>query len=121
MSVQRELPDMHDWEIEGVNADRFGNTVKIFLNIPANDEKSSLTLRGVKRFFLSNMAMQNVILDLLIFNEIEDSDYFGHCCRILKIESSIFRSEKNIKLIYFEPSVGAELACCFTDFNFDKT
>lgn len=121
MSEQKKLPNMHDWEIEGVTADRFANTVKISLNLPTNNEKATLTLGGVKSFFLSGMAMQNVILDLLLFKETNDSDYYDHCRKTLKIESSIFQTDKNIKLIYFEPSVGAEIACCFTDFDFEKS
>lgn len=112
------LPNLHDWEVVEIAVDRFRHTVKIVLKMPETNEQKSLFLRGVSRFYLSGMTMQNVILDLLLFENVSESDYFGHCCSILKIDSSIFVDDSKNKIIYFEPSIGAEIACCFTDYSF---
>ena len=112
------LPNLHDWEIVEVAIDRFNHTVKIVLKMPATNEQKSLILRGVSRFYLSGMTIQNVILDLLLFEEAIESDYFEHCCSVLKIDASIFIDDSKNKILYFEPSVGAEIAICFKDFSF---
>jgi len=114
------LPDLHDWEIIEIALDRFKHTIKFVLTMPATNEKKTLILQGVSKFFLTGMAIQNVILDLILFEEDSDSDYFKHCCSILKIAPSSFANNKSDKIIYFEPSVGAEIACCFTDYSFDN-
>ena len=113
------LPDLHDWEIIEIALDRFKHTIKIVLMMPETNEKKTLLLRGVSKFFLTGMAIQNVILDLILFEEDSESAYFKHCCSVLKITPSTFANNENNKIIYFEPSVGAEIACCFTEHSFD--
>jgi hypothetical protein len=112
------LPNLHDWEVIEIAIDRFDHIIKIILKMPETNEQTSLFLQGVSKFYLSGMTIQNVILDLLLFEEASESDYFEHCCSILKIDSSIFLGDSKNKIIYFEPSVGAEIACCFKDYSF---
>lgn len=112
------VSSLHDWEILGVNICRYTKIAELSLYFPGNDAKTVLRISGIRRFILSGMMLQNVILDVLLFDEVIDSDYFEHCCQLLDIESSIFEQENGLKLIYFEPSVGAELACCFSDYEF---
>ncbi len=114
------LPELHDWEIIRVSSDRFNETIEINLHFPETDEYASLLLEGVKQFFLSGMMIQNVILDLLLFETKSNSDYFKYCCNLLNIDPSVFSEAAKTKIIYFEPSVGAELACCFTNFKYDR-
>ena len=115
-----QVPALHDWEILGVNVSRFTRTAEITLYLPDNDAKAVLQLNGVQRFFLSEMMFQNVILDVLLFDEVNDSNYFKRGCQLLGIRSSSFGQEKGLKLIYFEPAVGAELACSFSEFEFTE-
>ena len=112
------LPDLHDWEIVKVATDRITLTVEIVLNLPETNEKAVLLLWGVSSFYLSGMLIQNVILDLLLFENDSESDYLKYCCSLLKITPSIFKTYSKNKIIYFEPSVGAEIACCFADYSF---
>ena len=112
------LTNLHDWELVEIAIDRFDQTVKIILKMPETNEQKSLFFHGVKKFYLSGMTIQNVILDVLLFEKANESDYFEHCCSVLNIDSSIFIDDSKNKIIYFEPSVGAELACCFTEYSF---
>ncbi len=113
-----QVPSLHDWEILGVNVSRFTRKAEIILYSPDKDTEAVLRLNGVQRFFLSEMMLQNVILDVQLFDEINDSDYLERGLRLLGMESFNFGQEKGLKLIYFEPSVGAELTCCFSEFEF---
>ncbi|HHJ39741.1 MAG TPA: hypothetical protein ENJ86_09815 [Methylothermaceae bacterium] len=113
-----QISTLHDWEILGVNVSRFTRTAEIILYLPDKDKKIILRFKGVQRFFLSEMMFQNVILDVLLFDKVSDSDYFKRGCELLEIKPPYFEQEKQFKLIYFEPSVGAELACYFSDFEF---
>lgn len=112
------IPTLHDWEILGINVSRFTKTAEIILYSPEKDANAVLRFNGVQRFFLSEMMFQNVILDVLLFDEVSDSDYFKRSCQLVGIKPSNFGQRKEFKLIYFEPSVGAELACYFSDFEF---
>ena len=115
------LPLLHDWEIVGVSIDGTNNTVNIFMNMPVTQEQGRLYLSGVSHLFISKMMMQNVILDVLLFDSAIDSDYFSHCCSLLNIDSSFFQGNTENKIIYFEPSVGAEIACCFKELSFNRS
>lgn len=122
MSAQNEkelqIQTLHDWEILGVNVSRFTRTAEITLYSPDQDAKKVLRFSGVQKFFLSEMMLQNVILDVILFDTVSDSDYFKRGCQLLEINASNFGKEKESMLIYVEPSVGAELACFFSEFEF---
>jgi hypothetical protein len=111
------LHHLHDCEIIGIFTDRNNNFVEITIAMIENDDRLCIILHNVSHFFMSHMLTQNVILDLLLFDSHSESDYFFHCCDILDIDPENFNFNKNTKIIYFEPSIGAEIACCFTDFS----
>ena len=108
--------NLHDWELIEIAINRSCNTINIFLHMPKTSQLKFLSLEGVIQFYLSGMAMQNVILDSQLFEGPNESDYFKYCCSILKIDTSLV-TEKRKKVIYLEPSVGAEMACCFADYK----
>jgi hypothetical protein len=115
-----KLKKLHDWEIVAVSVDRKKFCLKIVLAMPKTNEQISLIFEGVSRFFLTGMTTQNVILDVLLFeNEEENSDYFNHSISLLGINGSDLKNNKK-KIAYFEPSVGAEMACFFSDLKFSS-
>jgi len=114
------LLNFHDWEIVGVSIDRNQATAEIFIIKPETNESVSFRFEGVRKFYLSNMMIQNVILDLLIFEKASDSDYFGHCCSLLDIDASEYKNLSPGKMIYIEPSVGAEFACFYEEMHIKR-
>ena len=118
MSKNIQIPDLHDWEIFGISINRFNKTAEIILHFPDKGSDAILRLEGVQKFFLSGLMIQNVILDVLIFEKASNSDYFMRSCQLLRIKPSDFEQEVEQKILYVEPTVGAELACCFSHFKF---
>ena len=112
--------NFHDWEIVGVSIDRNKATAEIFIVKPGTNEGVSFLFDGVRKFYLSNMMIQNVILDLLLFEKASDSDYFGHCCSLLDIDASEYGNLFSGKMIYIEPSVGAEIACYYEEMHIKR-
>jgi len=111
------LPNLHDWEIKAIITDYDEQLVIIQLQfLEAN---GNLTLKGVSHFHASNMMLQNVILDVLIFETAIKSNYFDYCKNVLHIGNDFFNKNKNIKILYIEPSVGVELVCSFIDIEFN--
>jgi len=113
-----KIPDIHDWEILGVNVNRFTHVAEICLHYPDKKNDALLRLYDVQKFFLSKMMLQNVILDVLLFETSDNSDYFTHCCQLLRIKPSEFDKNDKQNILYLEPSVGAELACSFARLEF---
>jgi len=113
----QRLHFLHDWEITCICTDRINNSVELYITNPDSNEKVLIIFHNVKSFYMSEMLMQNVILDVLLFEQIETSDYYIHCCKVLNIEHELLRLYHDNKIIYFEPSVGAEIACCFSSFT----
>jgi hypothetical protein len=103
-----DLTKLHDWEITGIHSDRGRRKVEITLLEPIQNIEALLLLNGVKRFFASGMMMQNVILDVLLFEDNTDSDYFRHCKNLLNLKETSF---DGLCLVYLEPTVGIEVAC----------
>ena len=116
--AENTLPDLHDWEITGVFVDRYESTVEITFISPERDKFSMLLLEGVTEYYLSNMIMQNVILDVMVFEENKDSVYLQHCYSILGLDEALFELGESNKIIYFEPSVGVEIACNYTRLHY---
>ena len=116
------LPDLHDWEIEAILTDHNAQLVTIRLRFPETSDTASITFKGVSHFHASKMMLQNVILDVLIFETAVQSDYFEYCKKVLHISHDFFSENSQVKILYIEPSVGFELACSFTEieFNFNK-
>ncbi|HEW97547.1 MAG: hypothetical protein DRR16_27710 [Candidatus Parabeggiatoa sp. nov. 3] len=114
------LPDLHDWEIKAILTDHNVQSVIIQLLFPETDETASITLKGVTHFQASEMMLQNVILDVLVFKSVVESDYFEHCKKVLDIRNDFFSENNNVKILYVEPSVGVELACSFTEIEFNS-
>lgn len=120
------FPSLHDWEIVKVTIDRFSDKVALRFHEPTANRFFDLLLGGVSNIYLSGMTKQNVILDVMIFTKPDSSDYYVRCCKLLK-ETSPFSdkngaTDKGRKVIYIEPSVGAELVCSFTIMDFiEKT
>jgi len=114
------LLNFHDWEIVGVSIDRNQATAEIFIVKPETHEGVSFYFEGVRKFYLSNMMIQNVILDLLIFEKASESDYFGHCCSLLDIDTLEYENLYPGKMIYIEPSVGAEIACFYEEIHIKR-
>lgn len=114
-----KLKKLHDWEIVAVSVDRKKFCLKIALAMPKTNEQTFLIFEGVSRFFLAGMTTQNVILDVLLFEEEDESDYFNHSISLLGIDGSDLKNNKK-KIVYFEPSVGAEMACFFSDLKFSS-
>ncbi|WP_020590762.1 hypothetical protein [Kiloniella laminariae] len=106
----------HDWEITGLDINRENKTLAVKLWFPDTDEKVHLLLEGVSRFSCSGAMLQNVILDFLVFEKHSESNYLKYCYKVLDIDSSVFcthGSDENNKILFIEPSVGMELACCY--------
>ena len=117
-----KFPSLHDWEIVKVTIDRFSDKVALRFHEPTANRFSDLLFGGVNNIYLSGMTKQNVILDVMIFTKPDNSDYYVRCCELLK-ETSPFSdkngvTDKDRKVIYIEPSVGAELVCSFTTMDF---
>ena len=117
ISKNIQISDLHDWEIFGVNINRFNKTAEVILHLPDKGSDAILRLQGVQKFFLSGMMVQNVILDVLIFEESSNSDYFMRSCQLLKVKPSEFEQQVEHKILYIEPTVGTELACYFSHFK----
>jgi len=113
-----QLPDLHDWEILGVRIDRFSRIAEITLHFPDEGRNAILRFYEVKKFFLSEMRIQNVILDMLLFDARSESDYFIRSCQLLGINPPDFDQQSGQKVLYIEPSVGVEMACCFSHFEY---
>ena len=117
INEKANLASLHDWEIVGVYVNRVTKKVEVVMYYPEKGSQATLEFSGVQKLFLSGLIMQNVILDVLLFDGISDSDYFLRGCELLGSSPSDIENTGK-KLIYFEPSVGAELACLFSDFEF---
>jgi hypothetical protein len=121
--VKDLIPDLHDWEITGLDINREVKEIVIKLWFPDTDEKAQLLLEGVSRFSCSGVMLQNVILDFLVFEKNSESDYLKYCYKALNIDSSVFvirDSDENNKVLFIEPSVGMELACCYKSLTYEK-
>lgn len=117
-------PDFHDWEITGLDIDRETKEVVIKLWFPDSGEKARLFLNGVSRLSCSGVMLQNVILDFLVFEKHSESDYLKFCYKTLSIDSSVFAirdTDENNKVLFVEPSVGMELACCYRTLVYEKS
>jgi len=113
------LFELHDWEIACISSNRSNKVIKICLKMPQTSEEKILRLINVSHFYLNEMTIQNVILDVILFDkQHKNEDYFSHVCSVLKIKPTFFLEHPDSKIIYFEPSIGAELACCFSDYSF---
>lgn len=103
------LYDLHDWEIRSIDVNHEIKSLKLSLLEPVGNKNAILTCNEVKRFCATGMMLQNVILDVLIFEENIASDYFEHCKKMLNLKTVSFDSHPYI--IYIEPSVGIEVVC----------
>ena len=104
-----EVTDLHDWEIRSIHIDRESKTVSIGICFPPENRDIVLKLDGVRRFYASEMMLQNVILDVQIFSSDVESAYLVHCKKVLHLKD--FPSTDGLQVIYIEPSVGIEVAC----------
>jgi len=114
------LPDIHDWEINAILTDHNAQSVIIQLRFPETDQTASMILKGVSHFHAGNMRLQNVILDVLVFETAVESDYFEYCKKVLHIGNDFFSENNPVQILYVEPSVGVELACSFTEIEFNS-
>jgi hypothetical protein len=115
------LPDLHDWEIKGILTDHHTQSVIIQLQFVKTNERvetANLILKGVSHFHACEMMLQNVILDALVFETAVESNYFAYCKKVLHITNNFFNENNKVKILYLEPSVGVELACSFTEIEF---
>ena len=104
-----EFEKLHDWEIVNISTNLSNKLLIIEIIHPENGESKKIEFIDVFEMNISKVKLQNVILDVIIFEESCDSDYFKYCSKILNINDLTIFSE--YCLIYFEPSVGAEIAC----------
>ncbi|AMX02297.1 hypothetical protein [Microbulbifer thermotolerans] len=109
------LSYLHDWEIRGIDVDHDKKSLKIYLLEPVDNKNAVLVCNEVKRFFASGMMLQNVILDVLVFEENDSSDYLEYCKKMLNLKTVSFDSRSCI--MYIEPSVGIEVACYCKSIN----
>jgi len=103
------LEKLHDWEIISVSTDLIKKMLTIEVIQPEEKLYKKINFIDVFEFYLSKMRMQNVILDVMILKKNSNSDYYDYCLKLLNIEK--LKVPSNFSLIYFEPSVGVEIAC----------
>lgn len=118
---EMRLPNLHDWEIVSLEINNCGEEVVIGLFYPGSESRAQLVLGGVTHFVCSELRLQNVILDMMLFERNLDSDYLDYCYEVLDINCSVFDQNtilETSKIVFLESSVGAELACCCKFFDF---
>ncbi|SEB19024.1 hypothetical protein [Marinobacterium iners] len=120
MTKEKFMSDLHDWEIYGLDINRDDRKIIINIWFPDTGSKAQIILEGVSKFLFNGAMLQNVILDVLIFEEASSSDYFKYGCKILNIDSSFFDGKEGFKLIYIEPSVGVELSCLCKKITYEE-
>ena len=104
-----KLIELHDWEIKRIEAEHESKSAKLHLYYPVTNKKAIVSIDGIKRFYASGMMLQNVILDVLIFESDSSSDYLDHCKKLLNLNTATL--DKGAVVFYIEPSVGVEIAC----------
>lgn len=104
-----EFEKLHDWEVVNISTNRSKKLLTIEIIHPENCESKKIEFIDVFEMYISKIKLQNVILDVIVFEESCDSDYFKYCSKILNITD--FTIFPEYCLIYFEPSVGAEIIC----------
>ncbi|MEX2964344.1 hypothetical protein [Microbulbifer sp. TYP-18] len=104
-----KLTELHDWEIRRIEVEHESKSAKLLLHYPVTNQNAIVNIDGIKRFFASGMMLQNVILDVLIFESYSSSDYLEHCKKLLNLNTATF--DKGTVVFYIEPSVGVEVAC----------
>lgn len=113
-----QLIDLHDWEVVGIEINK-KLTDEIYLKLENLElqKKITLILRGVTKFYASDMMVQNVILDVMLYTENEESSYFKFCREKLALNSNFFNENPDKKILYIEPSVGVEVASVIESFE----
>ena len=104
-----KLTELHDWEIRRVEVEHESKSAKLHLYYPVTNKKAMVNLDGIRRFHASGMMLQNVILDVLIFESDSSSNYLDHCKKLLNLNTATF--DNGAVVFYIEPSVGVEIAC----------
>ena len=80
-----KFKNLHDWEIINIATYFKIKTIKITIKHPEKDEFLILEFYDVLEIYISKMKLQNVILDVLVFEDSCDNEYFKYCLKILNI------------------------------------
>lgn len=104
--------DFHDYSIVGVDINREDNSLLLSLLDPEGNASDKLLISNVQKLFVDSFQMQNVILELKIFRGRDESFEFSRACELLDLQEGAddFFSQGMV-LVFFEASVGAEIAC----------
>lgn len=114
------IPSFQGWEIITINQDRFDRRVDVVLYLPVAGMRATLHLYGVDVFYVSTLAMQNVVEELLIYDEPDITEAFDHGCRLVKRQADDFNEHSRLKLLYIRAADNAELACSFNNCQFSE-
>ena len=102
--------DVHDFELTGIRVERDSGVV-VSLFDRSVSQSFDLGFRRVKRIVVDGFSMQNIVLELKVFSEREDSFEFQRCCFLLGIDLSNPREiDDGDSMVFIEASVGAEVA-----------
>ncbi len=104
-----KLTELHDWEIRCVEAEHESKSANLYIHHSETRRNLIIRILGIKRFYASDMMLQNVILDVLMLKPNSSSGYLEHCKNLLNLADVTF--DRDDIIFYIEPSVGVEIAC----------
>lgn len=103
---------LHDYTIVGIRFDEKSRTVWLDLRPEGMDTIYTMTLQNVTRFCAQEVALQNVILEYKVYRESSQDVEFSYACSLLGLKPSDLKLDPSTqRLVYFEPSAGAAIAC----------
>lgn len=103
--------DIHDYLILALEIED-DKTLVIKLSDPLGAEHFELVLTGVQSLYVDGFSMQNIILDMGIFFERDESFEFQRACVLLEIDPACPHGMSDSSCIVFvQASAGAEVAC----------
>ncbi len=99
--------NFHDFEVISMQACAESMRLSIRLAEPDTGSEIEIQLKGVSHLHIGNWSVQNVVMNAYVFDGTSREDTFGRACELLDVDPSKLEGRR---LLYLDPSIGAEIA-----------